>query len=225
MVKFIAFDLDGTLVDSVPDLTVAVDQTMRALDQQGVTEEQVREWVGNGADSLVARALSQSYHIDPSISEKQKQQARAQFDHFYTLCGHGESHLYPSVKETLESLCAEGYQLAIVTNKPGQFVPDILQQHKIDHLFVEVVGGDALPKRKPDPMPLEYLMEKYGVEHNQMILVGDSKNDILAAKNAGICSVALPYGYNHGEPIEDSNPDFLIEQLSGLSAVLNQLGQ
>ncbi|GAM72253.1 phosphoglycolate phosphatase [Vibrio sp. JCM 19236] len=199
MVKFIAFDLDGTLVDSVPDLTVAVDKAMRSMGHDGVSEEQVREWVGNGADNLVARALSQSYHIDLSISDELKQQARVEFDHFYAECGHDESHLYPTVKDTLELLFAEGYQLAIVTNKPGQFVPDILEQHQIAHLFIEVVGGDALPKRKPDPMPLEYLMDKYGMAHNQMILVGDSKNDVLAAKNAGIGSVALPYGYNHGE--------------------------
>ncbi|GAM56143.1 phosphoglycolate phosphatase [Vibrio ishigakensis] len=195
------------------------------MGRDGVSEEQVREWVGNGADNLVARALSQSYHIDPSISDELKLQARVEFDHFYAECGHNESHLYPTVKNTLEQLFAEGYQLAIVTNKPGQFVPDILEQHQIAHLFVEVVGGDALPKRKPDPMPLEYLMDKYGMAHNQMILVGDSKNDVLAAKNAGIGSVALPYGYNHGEPIEDSNPDFLIQQLSGLKQVLHQLSQ
>ncbi|GAM63749.1 phosphoglycolate phosphatase [Vibrio ishigakensis] len=225
MVKFIAFDLDGTLVDSVPDLTVAVDKAMRSMGRDGVSEEKVREWVGNGADNLVARALSQSYHIDPSISDELKLQARAEFDHFYAECDHDQSHLYPTVKNTLEQLFAEGYQLAIVTNKPGQFVPDILEQHQIAHLFVEVVGGDALPKRKPDPMPLEYLMDKYGMARNQMILVGDSKNDVLAAKNAGIGSVALPYGYNHGEPIEDSNPDFLIQQLSGLHEVLHQLSQ
>ncbi|OBT10065.1 phosphoglycolate phosphatase [Vibrio sp. UCD-FRSSP16_10] len=223
LIKLIAFDLDGTLLDSAPDLAVAVDLAMQAMHCPGVSEAQVRTWLGNGADNLVARALSQNMTIDPSISEQSKRQARVHFDHYYAQCGHSKSTLYPQVKESLQALLEEGFQLAIITNKPYQFVPDILSQHGIDDLFVDVLGGDSLPKIKPDPMPLIHLLDKYQLTADEMIMIGDSKNDILAAKNAGVVSVALPYGYNHGEPIELANPDHLIDDLSQLLKLLTHL--
>lgn len=220
-IKLIAFDLDGTLLDSVPDLTVAVDNAMQAMNKPGVSEAQVRQWVGNGADSLVARALSQSIQIAPELPDELKLKARSLFDHFYAACGHNQSTLYPMVKESLSALQQQGYKLAIITNKPYQFVPEILAQHQIADQFVDVLGGDTLEKRKPDPMPLFYLMDKHQLTCEQVIMVGDSKNDILAAKNANIVSVALPYGYNHGEPIELAEPDYLIEDLSHLVSLLS----
>ncbi|GEA51355.1 phosphoglycolate phosphatase [Vibrio inusitatus NBRC 102082] len=219
-IKLLAFDLDGTLLDSVPDLAAALDLAMKAMERPGVSEAQVREWVGNGADILSARALSQSIEIDTSLTEESKREARVHFDRFYAECGHSKSTLYPKVKESLIALQQAGYQLAIITNKPYQFVPEILEQHGIAHLFVDVLGGDSLVKKKPDPMPLTHLMSTQQVSHSEMIMIGDSKNDILAAKNAGVMSVALPYGYNHGEPIELANPDHLIQDLSQLPELL-----
>lgn len=219
-ITHIAFDLDGTLLDSVPDLTLAVDKAMRDLGRAGVSEAQVQEWVGNGADSLVARALSQSIEIAADLDAALKREARALFDRHYAECGHQRSGLYPGVRESLQRLVAEGYQLAIITNKPYQFVPEILEQQQILALFDEILGGDSLPKRKPDPMPLHYLMDKYQLAPANLLMVGDSKNDILAAQNAGIASVALPYGYNHGEPIANANPDFLLSDLTELASLL-----
>ncbi|CAM4149089.1 phosphoglycolate phosphatase [Vibrio neonatus] len=220
LTKLLAFDLDGTLLDSVPDLAIATDQAVQAMGHPSVSEAQVREWVGNGADVLVARALSRSMHIDPALSDETKQQARQYFDRFYAECGHTQSNLYPSVAESLNKLHQAGYLLAIVTNKPYQFVPEILSQHGLSDLFIDVLGGDALEKKKPDPMPLNHLLEKHQLSTDEMIMIGDSKNDILAAKNAGVTSVALPYGYNHGEPIESSQPDYLIDDLSQLVELL-----
>ncbi|PML13185.1 phosphoglycolate phosphatase [Vibrio breoganii] len=221
-IKLLAFDLDGTLLDSVPDLTAALDLAMKAVDRPGVSEAQVREWVGNGADILVGRALSQNIEIDASLTDESRSNARELFDRFYGECGHSNSTLYPTVKESLIGLQQAGYRLAIITNKPYQFVPEILQQHGIADLFVDVLGGDSLAKKKPDPMPLTHLMDKQQVSQSEMIMIGDSKNDILAAKNAGVMSVALPYGYNHGEPIEQSNPDHLIQDLSQLPELLTR---
>ncbi|CAM2987757.1 phosphoglycolate phosphatase [Vibrio rarus] len=222
-IKLIAFDLDGTLLDSAPDLAVAVDLAMQAMHRPRVTEAQVRTWLGNGADNLVARALSQNMVVDASLSEESKTQARAHFDHYYAECGHTKSALYPKVKETLQALHDDGYQLAIVTNKPSQFVPEILSQQGLEGLFVDVLGGDTLPKIKPDPMPLNHLLDKHQLATTEMIMIGDSKNDILAAKNAGVISVALPYGYNHGEPIQLANPDHLLDDLSYLPKLLTLL--
>ncbi len=218
--KLIAFDLDGTLLDSVPDLAVAADQAVRELGFAGVTEEQVRDYVGNGADILIGRALSQSLTINPEFSPELLAQGRVLFDDFYQQSGHKLSHLYPAVKETLVALKQAGFTLALVTNKPSKFVPEVLAQHGIEHFFSDVLGGDAFPERKPNPVALNWLMEKHACQPSEMLMVGDSKNDILAAKNAGCRSFGLTYGYNHGEPIATSDPDFVADNIAELLEVV-----
>ncbi|ROV62362.1 phosphoglycolate phosphatase [Vibrio ponticus] len=218
--KLIAFDLDGTLLDSVPDLAVAADQAVRELGYAGVSEEQVRDYVGNGADILIARALSQSIDIDPELSPELRAKGRELFDDYYEKSGHKLTHLYPQVKETLAELKQAGFTLALVTNKPSKFVPDVLAQHDIADFFSDVLGGDAFSERKPNPIALNWLMEKHGCTPNEMLMVGDSKNDILAAKNAGCASFALTYGYNHGEPISASGPDFVADNIAQLLEVI-----
>lgn len=219
-IKLIAFDLDGTLLDSVPDLAVAADQATRAVGFPGVTELQARDYVGNGADILIGRALSQSLTINPELSDELRAQARELFDDFYQQTGHKLSHLYPTVKETLKELHQAGFTLALVTNKPSKFVPDVLQQHGIADYFVDVLGGDSFPEKKPNPIALNWLMEKHQIQPTEMLMVGDSKNDILAAKNAGCASFGLTYGYNHGEPIAASEPDFVADSLAQLLDVV-----
>lgn len=221
-IQLIAFDLDGTLLDSVPDLAEAADLAVQSFDFPSVTPEQVRDWVGNGADVLIARALSQNIVVDDNLDADLVKQARVRFDEFYHQGGHRLSHLYSNVKSTLQALHAAGYKMAIVTNKPSAFVPDILAQHGIADLFVDVIGGDDFPNKKPDPMALNWLLEKHHITANQMLMVGDSKNDVLAAKNAGCHSFALTYGYNHGEPISDSAPDFVADNLAEILDVLPQ---
>lgn len=220
-IKLIAFDLDGTLLDSVPDLAVAADQTVQALGFSSVAEEQVRDYVGNGADLLIGRALSQSMQVSAELSPELLKRARVMFDDNYGKTGHKNSHLYPNVRDTLNALHQAGYVLAVVTNKPSQFVPDILSQHEIDGFFSDVLGGDAFTEKKPNPMPLNYLLEKHQVSPEQMLMVGDSKNDILAAKNAGCASFGLTYGYNHGEPIEQSQPTYVADNVSELLKIVN----
>lgn len=219
-IKLIAFDLDGTLLDSVPDLAVAVDQAVRSMGYPGVTEPQVRDYVGNGADVLMARALSQSQTIDPSLSDEVRRQARERFDDFYQQTGHKLSHLYANVQQTLADLHRAGFTLALVTNKPFKFVPDILVQHGIDTYFTDVIGGDSFPNKKPDPMALNWLLDKHQLSAAQMLMVGDSKTDILTAKNAGCASFGLTYGYNHGEPIAASEPDVVADNIAQLLDVV-----
>ena len=220
--ELIAFDLDGTLLDSVPDLTLAAQKTLAAIGFPSVTEEQVRDYVGNGADVLIARALSQSMDIDLSIEESIKKEARKLFDHYYALGGHALSHLYPGVRETLFKLHELGLKLALVTNKPSEFVPEILKQHQIEHFFIDCLGGDAFTEKKPNPIGLHWLMNQHNIIPEKMLMVGDSKNDIMAAKNAGCLSFGLTYGYNHGEPISSSNPDFVADNISDLIDVVTK---
>ncbi|MCG7496928.1 phosphoglycolate phosphatase [Vibrio sp. Of7-15] len=219
-IKLIAFDLDGTLLDSVPDLAVAADQAVQEMGFPSVTEEQVRDYVGNGADILIGRALSQALTVNPELSEETRKKARVLFDDFYEQGGHKLSHLYPSVKETLAELNKAGFTMALVTNKPSKFVPDVLAQHGIDKYFVDVIGGDSFPEKKPNPMALNWLLEKHNVKAEEMLMVGDSSNDIKAAKNAGCYSFGLTYGYNHGEPISASNPDYVADDIAQLLEVV-----
>ncbi|PMH46289.1 phosphoglycolate phosphatase [Vibrio sp. 10N.286.49.B3] len=219
-IKIIAFDLDGTLLDSVPDLAIAADQACQSLGYPSVSELQVRDYVGNGADILIARALSRDITINPELSSEVCREARIRFDDFYAQSGHQSSHLYPHVKETLSRLHQAGYILALVTNKPSKFVPDVLAQHDITAFFSDVIGGDTFPVRKPDPIALNWLLEKHQCHASEMLMVGDSKNDILAAKNAGCASFGLTYGYNHGEPIALSEPDYVADDIAQLLEVI-----
>ena len=219
-IKLIAFDLDGTLLDSVPDLAMAVDRSVQSLGFDAVTEDQVRDWVGNGADILIARAISRSMTVDPDLDPQLRTKGRDLFNKFYAECGHALSNLYPTVTETLKTLYEAGYKLAVVTNKPSNFVPEILQQHQLEELFVDVIGGEDFPERKPDPMALNWLLDKHSLSADEMLMVGDSKNDVLAAKNASCASFALTYGYNHGEPISDSDPDYVADEMAELLDIL-----
>ena len=219
-IKLIAFDLDGTLLNTIPDLAFAVDQSVQSLGFDAVSEDQVRDWVGNGADILIARAISRSIDVDPELDPELHSRGRDLFYRFYADCGHALSHLYPTVMDTLKALYNAGYKMAVVTNKPSIFVPEILQQHKLEELFVDVIGGEDFPKRKPDPMALNWLLDKHGLAADEMLMVGDSKNDVLAAKNASCSSFALTYGYNHGEPISDSAPDFVADEMAELLDIL-----
>ncbi|ACH65654.1 MULTISPECIES: phosphoglycolate phosphatase [Aliivibrio] len=220
-IKLIAFDLDGTLLDSVPDLARAVDLAMQDMGYPRVTLEQASHWIGNGADVLVSRALSQNYIVKDDLDAELIKQARARLDQHYHDGGHQLSHLYPDVKDTLERLHQQGYTLALVTNKPSQFVPELLEQHQLTHLFSDVIGGDTFAEKKPNPFALNWLLDKHGLTAPQMLMVGDSKNDIQAAQAAGCHSFALTYGYNHGEPISDSQPDVVSDEFKYLLAVLS----
>ena len=215
-IKLIAFDLDGTLLDSVPDLAVAADKTVLALGYPSVSEEQVRDYVGNGADVLITRALSGSITISPDLDLDLQVKARELFDNYYEQGEHKLSHLYSQVKETLVQLHQAGFTMALVTNKPSKFVPDVLEKHHIDSFFSDVIGGDTFAEKKPDPTALNWLLNKYHLQPQEMLMVGDSKNDILAAKNAGCLSFGLTYGYNHGEPISASAPDFVSDNIADL---------
>lgn len=215
-IRFIAFDLDGTLIDSVPDLAEALRMMLAELGKPTVTNAQVAEWIGNGGEILVKRALSQNSRIDPTLSDELYLIARERFDFHYEQNGHAKTFVYDGVKSTLAELQTLGCQMAIVTNKPAQFVPAILKDLQLAEYFSEVIGGDTLPTNKPNPEGLHFLRNKYELQNHQMMMVGDSKNDILAAKNAKITSVGLTYGYNYGVSIRESEPDFVFDRFDSL---------
>lgn len=204
-IRAIAFDLDGTLVDSVPDLAAATNDTLKELKLPQCSEDLVRTWVGNGARVLIARALTHALGRD--VTGSMLDDAMPMFMQHYERHLERHSRLYDGVKETLNELSALGFRMAIVTNKPHKFTLPLLKAFGIANHFELILGGDSLARMKPDPLPLTHIMDSWALGPNELLMVGDSRNDILAAKAAGIASFGLTYGYNYGEDIGLSGPD------------------
>ncbi|AZG71886.1 phosphoglycolate phosphatase [Shewanella livingstonensis] len=221
-IRAIAFDLDGTLIDSVPDLAAATNATLVQRQYPPVTEALVLSWVGNGAQVLMQRALSYVSAMAEDDPELQLllEQTMPQFMHHYGEHLQKHSRLYPGVLVTLQQLKQAGFKLAIVTNKPYRFTVPLLSAFGLDGLFCEVLGGDSLAKMKPDPMPLQHLLEQWQLDESQLLMIGDSKNDILAAKAANIMSIGLTYGYNYGEDIALSHPHAVCENFADIEQYL-----
>lgn len=198
-IKAIFFDLDGTLVDSIPDLAFAVDQSLQALGYPVAGEQRVRLWVGQGAKKLVQQALGFALGKAPErVTEDESRTAHQLFLRFYGQAAH-QSRLYPHVLTTLQVLKQQGLRLALITNKPQQFLPDLLNHLQLNGMFELILGGDSLSQCKPHPAPLLFAMEKMQVTTEQCLMVGDSANDVFAAQAAGIKAVCVTYGYNHGD--------------------------
>jgi phosphoglycolate phosphatase len=224
-IDLLLFDLDGTLIDSVPQLHLAVDAALRACGLPGVSLEQVKQWIGNGADMLLRRAIVQSYDvqsyalnqaIDPALLVR----VRVEFDAHYLAGLSRDFTLFPDVQVMLQRLRSAGYRMAVVTNKPHPFVTPLLDEAGLSSLFDCVLGGDVLPQRKPDPTPLLHVCEFLQVTPARSLMIGDSRNDVLAAKAAGIPVVGLTYGYNHGEPIAACEPDWVMDHFCQLGDLL-----
>lgn len=212
------FDLDGTLVDSVPDLAVAVDATLQALDVPLAGEPRVRQWVGNGALRLMQRALAFALGVDESqLSEGAVGQAHQLFLQHYQRSNGVASRVYPTVIESLQRWQQQQRPMAVVTNKPLQFVPALLAQQKLAEYFSVLVGGECTPHKKPSPQPLLYACEQLLVDPTQCLMIGDSSNDVLAARAAGMPVVAVSYGYNHGEPIAAAKPDWVVDRFAAIA--------
>lgn len=219
--KLVLIDLDGTLVDSVPDLAYCADEMMKALGRPAWGEEKVRMWVGNGVERLVMRALTNELWVDPDLAEMQK--ALPIYMELYANNTSGRSCLYEGVIEGLDYLKANGFKIGCVTNKAEAFTLPLLKAMGIYDCFDLVVSGDTTAKKKPDPMPLLYAAEKLGVAVTDCLMVGDSMHDVQAARNAGFQVVAVPYGYNHGHDIREAKPDDVIASLAELKGLFEQI--
>jgi len=214
----VMFDLDGTLVDSVPDLAAAVDAMLLELGRLPAGVNAVRHWVGNGAQVLVQRALAGAVAVPPLITldgDEQVFQERAHqlFLKHYRLLSGQFACLYSGVRECLAYLQAQGVVLAVVTNKPIEFVPHLLEDLHIVEFIQMSLGGDSCVEKKPHPEPLLRVMDELSMQPQQALMVGDSRNDIEAARAAGVTSLAVTYGYNHGRPVREEAPDLICDSL------------
>lgn len=196
--KLAIFDLDGTLINSLPDLAFALNKTLHDFKQNTLSEDEVQALLGGGAKKLLEDAFGQNA---PNIDE-----ALNTFLLHYSDCVCKKTALYDGVESGLKRLKNAGITLALVTNKPYRFVPKILQKLQLCDLFDMVLGGDSLPTKKPDPEPLLHACRLLGFSPNEAAMIGDSKNDILAGQNAGMLSFGLNYGYNYNLPVAQFNP-------------------
>jgi len=222
LVRAVLFDLDGTLVDSAPDLTLAANKMLTALGCCQVSCSQVKGWVGDGVRSLVRRTLTAILGYVPT--ESLIEQGYVLFQRYYAESVYRDSMLYPGVRETLHTLNASGFALACVTNKPGRFTKSLLDKAGLTGFFGVVVSGDDLSVKKPEPAPLEFAAEQLGVPLTTCVLVGDSSNDIRAADAAGIQVLWATYGYGGLDEIDQVAPYGSIDTLFQLCECLQLAG-
>ncbi len=216
--KMVLIDVDGTLVDSVPDLAFCVDEMMQQLGRPVYGEGRVRDWVGNGVERLVRRALVGQ--LDGEPSDQDFARAYPVFLDLYAENTSRRSTLYPGVREGLDYLQQQGYQLGCVTNKAAQFTIPLLKDLGIYDEFGIVVAGDTLPVKKPDPQPLLHAAAHFGIGAADALMLGDSRSDVKAARAAGFQIICMSYGYNHGEDIRNYQPDAVIDSMAELSGML-----
>ncbi|PIY27674.1 MAG: phosphoglycolate phosphatase [Comamonadaceae bacterium CG_4_9_14_3_um_filter_60_33] len=214
----ILFDLDGTLVETAPEIMDAVNDTLGHFGMPKVTQQQVNDWIGRGTRELLVQALAQATGTTTAQVRSSELLARIlpTYDRFYAQrCG-SHSQLYPQVRETLQALRAQGVKLAVVTNKESRYTRVVMDAHQLDDLFDAVVSGDTLATKKPDPAGVARCLAQFRVAPERSLFVGDSSIDAATARNAGVAVWLLPYGYNMGQPIEACAPDRVIADFSSL---------
>lgn len=212
------FDLDGTLVDSAPDLAYCVDETLHELGLPRRGEARIRPWIGDGQERLIKRALLDRHdgEPDPVLFAL----AFGRFRALYSVYYHRQTRLYPGVREALDHLKGRGVPLGCVTNKNGQFTLPLLRSIGLLTDFAVIVCGDTVPVKKPDPAPLLYAVEQLGVTAAECLMVGDSANDVGAARRAGMACVCVGYGYHRGRDLLAEGAVVVLDSLADLIPLL-----
>jgi phosphoglycolate phosphatase len=212
--KAVFFDLDGTLLDSAQDLSFALNIMADELNIDKPSLLDVKRWIGNGTFTLVEKSLIQALDEPPSADYLNK--AFEIFSNAYKEFVGEYSQLFPGVKELFVKLLSHNIKIVCITNKPLEFTDFLLQINMISQFFSIICAGDNVKFKKPHPWPLLYASESLKVPIEDCLMVGDSKQDIEAAREAGCDVIAVSYGYNHGEDIKTSNPDGVIDSFTQL---------
>lgn len=211
--QLVIFDLDGTLMDTAPEVMEAVNDVMAEAGLPEVTLEQTHQWLGQGAGHFLERALTASGNLEQVVVDD----LLARFYHFYEQRSGTNSRLYPYVPEVLEYFSQQGLKLAVLTNKFKVGADKALKAKGLFEYFDWVLGGDSFEQKKPDPVGVHFLMSHYQLSPEQVLFLGDSRHDVKTAQRAGVQVWVFPHGYNHGEPLEASQPDKI---LSGFEQLL-----
>ncbi len=218
-VSAVLFDLDGTLLDTVPDLYAAVSAMLHDMGRPQLPVEAISSYVGRGIANLVKRALAGSLEVDEAAPPAD---ALASFRRHYARENGRNTRIYPGVTAGLDRLKAKGLPLAVITNKAAAFTLPLLESTGLATYFDVVVSGDLLPRAKPDPMALVWACGRFGVSPGDALFIGDSVNDYLAARAAGCHVFLLPYGYNEGRPVHELACDAIVPSLEAAAQIIDQ---
>ncbi len=217
-IKAVILDLDGTLLHTLPDLVAGANGMLCTMGFLPLPAEKIGHFVGKGAENLVMRCL-ESY-LTPAQSQAMHARAMGAFEREYDAVNGQFAELYPGVIEGLEAFKAKGLRMAVVTNKPCQFAFPLLEAKGLSPYFELVLGGDSLPQRKPDPAPMLHVAQQFGLAAHEILAIGDSSNDALAARAAGMPAFLVPYGYNHGQAIDQSPSDGIVSSIAQAAQLL-----
>lgn len=217
--RAVVFDLDGTLADTAPDLTLALNWVLASVGRAAVDDLSVRHMVGQGAAHLIRQGMQAT---GAAATEEDLDHLLPRFLAFYSDHIADRSVLFPGVLDVLHTLTAEGIALAVCTNKPESLTHQLLRGLAVDHFFPVVVGGDSLPVRKPDPAHILATLHRLGVGAAEAVMVGDSVNDIRAAQGANVPVVGVTFGYTE-TPIEELGADLVIDRFAALPEALRHL--
>ena len=210
-VRAAIIDLDGTMLDTVPDFHIAINRMRADFDLLPITRESIARMIGKGSENLIRTVLARDF--DAAGVESRFDAAKDAYQRHYLAINGDFSALYPDVLAGLDALKAAGLRLACVTNKPIAFALPLLQQKGLAGYFDIVYGGDSLARKKPDPLPLTQVCQDFDLAPRQVVAIGDSSNDAQAARAAGCPVLTVPYGYNHGHPIHDTDSDGIVDTL------------
>ena len=209
--KLIVFDLDGTLIDSAPDLVEAVNFALTQLDKPTHSQATIQQWIGNGADVLVKRALLNNWHVGEIPDDFEV--AFELFKNYYAEHDWVHSRLYDGVLETLQTLKNDGFKLACVTNKTARFTNPLMETAGLAPYFDFIASGDTFAEMKPNPLPLLETAKLLNVAPENAWMIGDSINDISAGKRAGFKTIAVSYGYAGQHSMADLNADYTVNAI------------
>lgn len=218
-IRAVAIDLDGTLVHTLGDFTVAINLMLREMSREALSGQDIEPMVGKGSEHLVASAVRLANERAGSTENIYAKALPVYFRHYESINGQ-HSTVYPGVIRCLETLRKMGVPTACLTNKPEAYAKQLLAQKGLVTFFDVVYGGDSFDRKKPDPLPLIKTAEYFGIATSRMLMVGDSGNDAAAANAAGCPIVLVTYGYNHGLPIRDVNASAYIYSLAELPALM-----
>jgi len=209
-VSAIVIDLDGTLLHTAPELAESANRMLQDMGRPAVSQTLLMSYIGNGISWLVKRALTGDMHAEPDASLYDE--ALPIFEKHYTELLLG-SKPFGGVIEGLDAMKAAGFRLGCITNKVERYTEPLLEGIGLAPYFELVLSGDSLPEKKPHPMPLLHAAEFFGTTPEHVLLIGDSLNDAVAARAAGCPVFCVPYGYNHGEPVDGLDLDAVIDNL------------
>lgn len=222
-VKAAIIDLDGTMLDTMPDFHVALNGMRADLGLASITAGRIAPMIGKGSENLIRSVLALDY--DAATVDQRFDAAMASYQRHYLAINGQHSVLFDGVIDGLQAMRANGLRLACVTNKPIAFTTPLLALKGLAGYFDVVYGGDSLAQKKPHPLPLLHVCRDFDMAPASVVAIGDSSNDAEAARAAGCPVLTVPYGYNHGRPVQEIDTDGIVDSLLSAATLIQQHNQ